>query len=112
MIAAQHSPCFDLGFVGHIVRVYIHGADYSLTFPPVTDAGLAADLAGLLGTDLSGADVSVMRCGCFSGQRHEADEVTASIARRLAELGNTERPGIEFLRRIGYFGDQPTHPRA
>ena len=98
----------DDGFIGHQIRVRIESYGCAFTLPTVTAADVAGELADLLRADLPDDEVSVTPYACFSEQRAEADQVTASIEAMLSELRGIDQPGLAFLRRIGMFAPEET----
>jgi len=85
------------GFIGHVVAIRYLEDGFLSAFPPVTDAGLAAELAGMLRGAQSGTEVIVIHHAYDSDQRAKADEDTERLKRRLVDARDTAEPGRAFL---------------
>lgn len=103
MNITQHiEPDFDKGAIGYMLRLTGERLTCPWSFPAVTSAALAEELRDILAKELSGCNVGIIHAGLFSGEIAQAAELTERIEARVIAARESENPGYEFLRGIGW----------
>lgn len=89
----------DAGAIGYRLSFDI---GIPMNFPEIISMAVADELREMLARELTETPVKVIRVGLFSGQIPEAKDVTARIEARVIAARESESPGYEFLRGIGW----------
>lgn len=103
MNTTQHiEPDFDKGAIGYMLRLEGEYLACPWSFPAITSGEIAEELRDILAKELTNCEVSIIHAGLFSGEIAEAKELTERIKDRVIKARDSENPGYEFLRGIGW----------
>lgn len=97
-----NEPDFDNGAIGYMLRFTGESLHCPWSFPAVTSAALAEELRDMLAKELTGCTVGIIYAGLFSGEIALAEDLTGRIRARVIKARDSEHPGYEFLRGIGW----------